>query len=119
MAANFIGTLSILNDEMEKINGGSVEKATGMSTCLWITAESIGGFAGSLVGGSSYDIWGWDISCLIIASLHGIGAVLALGYSAVIYGGGLMKIRVSKTSEERKPLIQNHQCKGVPSYNSI
>ena len=51
-----------------------------MATCLWMTAESVGSFFGSLAGGSSYEVWGWDLSCLLNASLQCLGIVLVISY---------------------------------------
>jgi MFS family permease len=111
MAANFIGTLSILSIEMEKINSDSVEKSTAMSTCLWMTAESVGSFLGSLAGGTSFEAWGWDMSCLLNASLQCIGVVLVIGFSLIVFLG-----RTKKMPEERKPLLDN---KSTSLYNSV
>jgi len=115
MAANFIGTLSILNVEMEKIGNVSLEKATAMSTCLWMTAESLGGFFGSLAGGSSYEMLGWDISCLLNASLQTIGVVLVVLYSLFAHVAGK---RRKELPPESKPLINNNN-KNKYNYNSV
>jgi len=115
MAANFIGTLSILNAEVEKDRNVSVEKATAMSTCLWMTAESLGGFFGSLAGGSSFEMWGWDMSCLLNASLQTIGVVLVILYSLIAYA---VRRQKKELSEERKPLLNNNK-KHRTVYNSV
>jgi len=78
MGASFIGSIALLNSEVEKLNEGNADAAMGISTCLWITAECFGSAVGSLLGGSTYDIWGWDISCLCIGLLEAGAAIFVL-----------------------------------------
>lgn len=78
MAANFIGSLTLLSQEVEagRSVGGCREQAQGIATSLWITCECIGSFFGSFAGGFSYDSMGWSKSCLLVAFLQFGGLLL-------------------------------------------
>lgn len=80
MAANFIGSLTLLSQEVEvgRSVGGCREQAQGIATSLWITCECIGSFFGSFAGGFSYDSMGWSKSCLLVAFLQ-FGGLILLG----------------------------------------
>lgn len=105
MAANFIGTLTALSREIEKGNTTNKEGAQGMSTSIWITAECIGSFLGSSLGGLAYEYWGWTISCLIISVLQLAGLVLVLCNS--------LCLRFESKDEEKKRLLEKK-----PNYGS-
>ena len=54
MAMNFIGTLTLMTQQVGKKNSDS-EQIQGMVTSIWITCERFGGFIGAAGGGASYD----------------------------------------------------------------
>jgi len=112
MAANFIGTLTILIREIEKRNINNKENACAIATSLWITAECVGSFLGSTLGGLAYETWGWDMSCLIISLVQLAGLVVLL------FSGLYQRLEVGERSGERKPLLDK-QTSQYGSNNNI
>jgi len=109
MAANFIGTLTLLTNEIERSqekkmeNGQQINKiqSQGVAVSIWITFECIGSFIGSTLGGVTYDYYGWDISCLLVAVLQIFGLAAAIFYSLCEReNGGIFKERDLESSLE-------------------
>jgi len=75
LSANFMGTLTLLSC-MPGEKGESSEKTVGLLTSIWITGENLGNFLGAAAGGAVYDKMGWNISCLVVASIQLLGMLL-------------------------------------------
>jgi len=107
MAAVFIGTLTALTREISSKNLANKEGATGMATSIWITAECIGSFVGSALGGLTYEMLGWTMSCLSISLLQMLGLLVVVFYSMCLR---LDKAKMARKadiggSDERSPLL--------------
>lgn len=103
MSANFMGTLTMLDQEEER-KGGSTERMAALMTSLWITAESLGSFLGSLAGAGAYDSLGWSSSCLVVASVQLLGLCSIL---AVTAHSSCARGKRKSRQDEKEPLRGN------------
>lgn len=68
MAVNYLSTFHLMSS--------LGEKQPAMTTSLWISCESVGGFIGSLGGGAAFDRLGWSGSCLIVMGCQCLSLLL-------------------------------------------
>ena len=108
MAANLIGTLTLLTYEIESDQQINKIQSQGIATSIWITFECVGSVLGSTLGGLSYEFCGWKISCLIVAVLQILGLVVVAGHSL---SDGLNEKKLEESDVEEnlyKKTIQNN-----------
>merc|ERR1719433_593971 len=89
------------------------EQVHGMTTSIWITCESFGGFIGSAGGGASYDFLGWSNSCILVASMQAMSMVMVVGVFVV----NIINNFRSKHVERKKLLDTSKQSYGTINNN--